>query len=74
MRNNIRLNNWVKFRVGKRTHFGKLLSVERDVANIRGFEQASKERPAYHYPVDEITEANHTEVFKLGRAAINLFR
>lgn len=68
------MGKWVKFRIGRKIHFGKILSIEHEVANIRGFEQKKKEKAAYHYPLYEIIEATHDEVFNLGRAAINLLR
>ena len=67
------LGRYVKFRVGKRFWYGKVLSVEQGVANIKGAEQKKKDRAAYHYPVYEIVECTHEEVFNIGRNLTNFF-
>lgn len=68
------LGKFVKFRTGRKLHYGRVLSIEQGVANIRGIEQKNTGRAAYHYPISEIVECSHDEVYKIGRGIIQMFK
>lgn len=53
-----------------RMGYGRVVSVEHGVANIRGTEQTSRERPAYHYDLSEIEVCSHAEVYKIGQGKL----
>ena len=59
------LGKWVKFRVGKGKHFGKVSNIDHNVCNIMGVEQKKYSRPAYHYDFREVRICSHDEVFKI---------
>lgn len=62
------LGKYVKFRVGRSSHFGRVSSIEDEICNIIGMEQGKYQKPAYHYPYSEVRICTHDEVFKLGRS------
>lgn len=53
-----------------RMGYGRVTSVEKEVANIRGTEQTTRERPSYHYPLSEIMVCTHEEVYKIGQGKL----
>lgn len=65
MEKEIKLGTIVSFDWLGHMHFGKLMSVEQGVCNIRGLEQGKRERAAYHPRLDEIREATQEEVIRL---------
>ncbi len=68
------VGKWVRFRIGRKRHYGRVSSLEQDIANIRGIEQKKYTKPAYHYDYREIQVCSHDEVFNLGRSIKALFR
>ena len=61
------IGKYVKFGRGNETNYGRVSSIEGDIANIRGINQKKYGKPEYHYPYQEIRILNHDEVFKLER-------
>lgn len=45
----------VTFYVNGELHYGKVVSLEKEIANIKGIEQSKYEHPAYHCPYKELT-------------------
>lgn len=68
------LGKYVRFHVGRKAHWGRVSSIERGIANIRGIEQTKHTQPAYHYPINEIVECTHDKVYDIGRSIGQLFR
>jgi len=68
------LGKYVKFRVGRKTHYGRVLHIIHGVAHIKGIEEPQHGMGGYNYPVNEIRECTHDEVYKIGRGYLQLFR
>ena len=65
------VGKWVKFRVGKKTHYGRVSHIEQDICAIRGIEQKKYTKPAYNYNFQEVKLLPQDEVFNLGRIFSN---
>lgn len=70
MKKNELVSKWVKFRIGRPTYYGRVVSIEHDVANIRGIEEGTRVRPSYHMEVYQLDVCSQEDMLKIGRREI----
>lgn len=59
------LGQFVKFRIGRRMYYGRVMHITDGVANIRGIEQ-SKGVGEYNAPYEDLRVCTHDEVYRIG--------